>query len=261
VLDALLESDRDWRIDYLADNAWLPYGEKPDAALVSRIPMLVAAAADEWASEIVILACNTASTIALDAVRVRVSIPVVGVVPPVKPAAAATRTGRIGLLATPATIARAYTDRLVASYAADVEVVRLGTTRLVEIAEAKLRGCAIDAAEIARTIAPMFYAPHGRDIDVVALACTHFPLLKDDLAHAAPQVRMWMDPSDAVARRAAEVATATQGTARVRRIGLTDSAAFAGLAPALSARGFDALARVSPDLPFVIDSARFVAGA
>jgi len=257
VLDALVASERAWRIDYVADTAWLPYGDKPDAALVARTPALIAAAVEEWASELVVLACNTASTIALDAVRACVNVPVVGVVPPVKPAAAATRTGVIGLLATPATIARPYTDHLIASVAAGVEVVRLGSTVLVELAEAKLRGREIDAAEVAGAIAPMFQSPRGGEIDVVALACTHFPLLRDELALAAPQVRIWLDSGAAVARRAADVASAPAGAPRVRRFGLTDPRAFPALAPALTARGFDAFARIAAEPPFSIDPARF----
>lgn len=259
VLDAMLASDHDWRIDYLADNAWLPYGEKPDAALVARIPALIAAAVAEWDPQVVVLACNTASTIALDAVRARIAAPVVGVVPPIKPAAAATHTGTIGLLATPATIARPYTKALITEFAVGRSVVSLGSTELVALAEAKLRGRAIAVADIARAIAPLFAGPGGGAIDVVALACTHFPLLIDELAAAAPHISLWLDSGAAVARRAADVAGARPGAARVRRIGLTAPEAFADLGPALADRGFDAFAQVRSEPPFAIDPLRTAA--
>ncbi|MFZ4601704.1 MAG: glutamate racemase [Caulobacterales bacterium] len=253
VVDALRASTHGWRIDYLSDNAWLPYGEKSDAALLERVPELIAAACLEWEPDVVVLACNTASTIALDAVRARVSAPVVGVVPPIKPAAAASRSKTIGLLATPATVARSYTDKLIAEFAHDCTVVRVGATALVVEAERKLRGAAVDMTVVHDAIAPLFAPPHGAALDVVALACTHFPLLRQELAAAAPRALIWLDSGAAVARRAAEVAAAPPGGARARRVALTDPRAFADLAPALAARGLDAFARMRAQPPFDID--------
>ncbi|HRE45799.1 MAG TPA: aspartate/glutamate racemase family protein, partial [Terricaulis sp.] len=119
VLDALAASGAGYELDYAADNAWLPYGLKSDAQLRARVPALLASLAEQWAPDLIVIACNTASTIALDAVRAAVDVPVVGVVPPVKPAAAQSKTGVIGLLATPATVRRTYTDDLIAQFAAD----------------------------------------------------------------------------------------------------------------------------------------------
>src|SRR5262245_50651678 len=112
VFDAIAASGKALELDYAADNAWLPYGLKSDAELRARVPALLAALAGQWSPDLIVVACNTASTIALDAVRAAVSVPVVGVVPPIKPAAALTRAGVIGLLATPATVRRAYTNDL-----------------------------------------------------------------------------------------------------------------------------------------------------
>ncbi|MBU6371960.1 MAG: glutamate racemase [Alphaproteobacteria bacterium] len=253
VLDAMLDTDRDWRIDYLADTAWLPYGEKADADLVARVPALIEAVAAEWAPEVVVIACNTASTIALDAVRARLPVPVVGVVPPIKPAAAASVSGVIGVLATPATVQRPYTDDLIARFAAGCTVIRVGTTVLVAQAEAKARGQAVDLAAVRAAIAPLFEGEAGARLDVVALACTHFPLLRDELIAAAPRAVTWLDSGAAVARRAADVAHAPEGAPRVRRIGLTAPGGFRELAPALSARGFDAFAAVRDRPPFDLD--------
>src|SRR5262245_46735209 len=113
VLDAIASSGFALELDFLADAAWLPYGLKADADVAARVPQLIAAVAAEWRPDLVVIACNTASTIALAGARAALpDIPVVGVVPPIKPAAAATKTGTIGVLATPATIRRAYTTDL-----------------------------------------------------------------------------------------------------------------------------------------------------
>lgn len=244
VLDALASSGAAFELDYAADNAWLPYGLKSDADLRARVPVLLAALAEQWAPAAIVVACNTASTIALDAVRAAVSLPVIGVVPPIKPAAALSQTGCIGLLATPATVRRAYTDDLIAKFAADKKVVRFGSADLVVEAERRLRGEAPDDAAIMAAIDGLFGAPNGAEIDVVALACTHFPLLVDDLARAAPRACRWLDSGAAIARRVADVLHAEPGASRARRAGFTDASAAQGLFPALSARGFSVCARI-----------------
>src|SRR5690606_18436936 len=132
VLDAIAASGHALELDYVADNAWLPYGLKSDAELRARVPALLKSLATQWAPDAVVVACNTASTIALDAVRAALTVPVVGVVPPIKPAAALTRTGVIGLLATPATVQRPYTNDLIAQFAAGKRVIRFGSAGLVE---------------------------------------------------------------------------------------------------------------------------------
>ncbi|TPW07174.1 MAG: glutamate racemase [Alphaproteobacteria bacterium] len=170
VLDAIVNAGLAVDLDYVADNAWLPYGEKPDAALVARVPALIRALVDEWAPDAVVIACNTASTIALDAVRAAIAAPVVGVVPPIKPAAEATKTGVIGLLATPATVARPYTDELIAKFAADKTVIRFGSTALVDAAERVLAGGEVNREAVAEALHGLFDAPGGDRLDVVALA-------------------------------------------------------------------------------------------
>jgi len=245
VLDAIVDADLAVDLDYAADNAWLPYGEKSDGALVARVPALIAALVREWAPDAVVIACNTASTIALGAVRAAVSIPVVGVVPPIKPAAAATRTGVIGLLATPATVARPYVDDLIAKFAADKIVVRFGSTALVGAAERALTGAPVDKSAVAEAIAGLFDAPHGDHIDVVALACTHFPLLAAELAAAAPRRVTWLDSGAAIAARLKDVAGLVEGQARLRRAGFTGPV-DQGLWEAFGGRGFSARATIGP---------------
>jgi glutamate racemase len=244
VFDAIASSGHALALSYAADNAWLPYGLKSDADLKARVPALLTALVRHWGSDAVVVACNTASTIALDEVRATLSIPVVGVVPPIKPAAALTKTGTIGLLATPATVRRAYTDDLIAQFAPDKTVVRFGSAALVEAAEQKLRGEAPDPSAITEAIDGLFGAPGGADIDVVAVACTHFPLLASELAAAAPRAATWLDSGAAIARRVAQVLGAETGVTSAQHLGFTDMEHAHGLAPALRARGFDGVSRI-----------------
>lgn len=251
VLDAIVDAGLAVDLDYAADNAWLPYGDKADADLLARIPALLRALVAEWAPDAVIIACNTASTIALDAARAALPVPVVGVVPPIKPAAAATRTGVIGLLATPATVARAYVDDLIARFAADRTVIRHGSTALVDAAEKMLAGGDVEPAAIERAIAGLFAAPSGDEIDVVALACTHFPLLKQELSRAAPREVLWLDSGAAIAARLQTVLSLAEGAARLRRAGFTGAPRAW---PAFEARGFTSRARIGAGFSVVPDT-------
>ncbi|MFT3728348.1 MAG: glutamate racemase [Terricaulis sp.] len=244
VFDAISRAGLALELDYVADNAWLPYGLKPDAALKARVPALLAALAAQWSPDAVVIACNTASTIALDEVRAALSIPVVGVVPPIKPAAALTKTGVIGVLATPATVRRPYTDDLIAKFANGTRVVRFGSAALVAAAEQKLRGEAVATDAIAEAIDGLFGATGDADVDVVALACTHFPLLAHELGAAAPRACSWLDSGDAIARRVAQVLNVPLGVAQIRRVAFTDADAARALYAAFATRGFESVARV-----------------
>ena len=246
VFDAIAASGLALELDYVADNAWLPYGLKSDADLRARVPALLHSLVQQWAPDLVVVACNTASTIALDAVRAALTVPVVGVVPPIKPAAAITRTGVIGLLATPATVRRAYTNDLITQFAADKRVVRFGSSALVDIAERKLRGEPVDAAALAVEMQGLFGAPGGNEIDVVALACTHFPLIAQELAATAPRQCVWLDSGEAIARRVGNLLIAEQGGVRVRHAGFTDGTVAAALRDAFNARGFSTVAAIGP---------------
>lgn len=259
VLDAIAASGHALELDYVADNAWLPYGLKSDADLRARVPALLARLVEQWAPDAVVVACNTASTIALDAVRAALSVPVIGVVPPIKPAAAQSKTSVIALLATPATVRRAYTDDLIQQFAADKQVVRFGSAALVAAAEQKLRGAAPDPVAISEAIAGLFDAPGGAEIDVIALACTHFPLLAPELAAAAPRAVLWLDSGEAIARRVAQVLSAAPGASRLRRAGFTDADAAKDVFGAFRARGFVTFAEIgaapSFDAQAIADSA------
>lgn len=192
-------------IVYVADYAGLPYGEKSNEELAARVPALLGRLVERYRPRLVVIACNTASTIALTHVRAALDLPIVGTVPAIKPAAEMTRTGVIGVLGTEATVRQPYVDDLSARFAADRTVLRHGSPGLVTAAEAKLKGAPADPLAAARAIAGLRTQPGGDAMDVIVLACTHFPLLLDELqAAAGPGVR-FIDGAAGIARRVAHL--------------------------------------------------------
>jgi len=191
-------------IVYAADSAGFPYGTKTEAELAARVPALLGRLVERYRPRLAVIACNTASTIALAQVRAALDLPVVGTVPAIKPAAERSRTRVIGVLGTEATVRQPYVDDLSARFAADCEVIRHGSADLVRLAEAKLSGEAIDPAAVAAAVAPL---AERSDLDVVVLACTHFPLLADELRAALPCAAQ-IDGAAGIARRIAHL---TQG--------------------------------------------------
>ena len=189
-------------IVYAADSAAFPYGTRSEAEIAARVPALLGRLVERYRPRLAVIACNTASTIALDHVRAALDIPVVGTVPAIKPAAELSRARVIGVLGTAATVRQPYVDDLAARFAADCTVIRHGSKELVELAEAKLAGEPIDPAEIAAALSPMRDAPGGDTVDVIVLACTHFPLLADEIAAAWPGVAL-VDGGAGIARRIA----------------------------------------------------------
>ena len=189
-------------IVYVADNAGYPYGSKTDAELAERLPALFTELVEQYRPRLAVIACNTASTIALDHVRAALDIPVVGTVPAIKPAAELSRSRVIGVLGTAATVRQPYVDDLAARFAADCTVIRHGSPALVAIAEAKLAGEVIAAGAVEEAIRPMIDQPRGHEIDTMVLACTHFPLLSDELGVAMPGVT-FVDGGPGIARRIA----------------------------------------------------------
>ncbi|KTE15511.1 glutamate racemase [Sphingopyxis sp. H115] len=192
-------------IVYAADYAGLPYGKKSDEELAARVPALLGRLVERYQPRLAVIACNTASTIALGHVRAALDLPIVGTVPAIKPAAEMTKTGVIGVLGTEATVRQPYVDDLSARFADGKTVLRHGSPGLVTGAEAKLRGERIDPAAIARAVSGLRDQPGGEAMDVVVLACTHFPLLRDELqAAVGPNTRL-IDGAEGIARRIAHL--------------------------------------------------------
>jgi glutamate racemase len=191
----------DTPILYVADSAGFPYGIRSSAEIAARVPALLGRLAERYDPALIVIACNTASTIALDAVRAALDLPVVGTVPAIKPAAAVSKTRAIGVLGTDATVVQPYVDRLAAEFAADCTIVRHGSAELVELAEAKLRGEAADPAAYARALNGLLDRPGGEKVDTIVLACTHFPLVEEELEAAAPRLLRFVHGGDGIARR------------------------------------------------------------
>ena len=192
----------DVEIAYVADDAAFPYGRLGEGELVARVETVMAISIADRRPDIVVVACSTASTLALPRLRAAYpGLPFVGVVPAIKPAAKASRSGLISVLATRGTVARDYTHALVRDHAGDCEVTLVGSSALAPIAERAMRGDAVEDVEIAREIAPCFVERAGRRTDHVVLACTHFPLLLGALERLAPWPVAFVDPAPAIARR------------------------------------------------------------
>lgn len=194
----------DLALIYSADDAAFPYGRLDDAALTARVETVMDELIARYRPALVVIACNTASTLTLPVLRAKHEIPFVGTVPAIKPACAQSRTKRISVLATPGTVRRDYTRALIAEFAGDCRVDLVGSERLALLAEAYLRGEAAADAEIAGEIAPAF-REDGAKTDTIVLACTHYPLLLERLKKLAPWPVEWIDPAPAIARRVASL--------------------------------------------------------
>jgi len=194
-------------IIYAADSAGFPYGKRTETELATRVPALLGRLVERFRPRLAVIACNTASTIALDHARAALDIPVVGTVPAIKSAAELSKSRVIGVLGTEATVRQPYVDDLAARFAADCTVIRHGSPELVELAEAKLAGMEVSADAVRSAIAPMVEQAHGDEMDVMVLACTHFPLLADEIAAAFPAI-VQVDGGAGIARR---IAYLTQG--------------------------------------------------
>lgn len=185
---------------YCFDNAHFPYGELTENALIDACSRFIRTMVARYQIDLVVIACNSASTIALPTLRSSLAIPVVGVVPAIKPAAAMTKNGCIGLLATPGTVKRAYTHELIKQFAPGKRVLLKGTTELVVEAEAKLSGCPVDMALLQQVLVDWQSGPHQPD--TLVLGCTHFPLLNEEIKRLMPHCQL-VDSGSAVAKRVA----------------------------------------------------------
>jgi glutamate racemase len=183
------------RLTYAADNAFFPYGTKSESALVARVSSVIRALVARSSPDLVVIACNTASTTALDAVRGFLAI---------------------GLLGTATTVATRYTAALIAEFAAGCQVLTCGATELVEQAERKIQGLPVDMAILSSVLGRLFDRQGGEALDVVVLGCTHFPLLGRELAEAAPHAVAWMDSGAAIARRVSTILGARNGSPPVQ---------------------------------------------
>lgn len=204
---------------YVADDAGFPYGRVAEAELVARVTALMGELIAAYRPDLIVIACNTASTIVLPQLRARFAVPFVGTVPAIKPACLVSRTRRVSVLGTEATVNREYTRTLIREFGNGAEVRLVGSARLAAYAEAELGGEPAEDAAIAAEIGPCFVAEGEARTDTVVLACTHYPLLIERLEGLAPWPVTFIDPAPAIARRVVDLlgptaAPATRAPAR-----------------------------------------------
>jgi glutamate racemase len=234
----------DAKLVYAADDAFFPYGAHGEAALVARVVALIGELIARTAPDLVVIACNTASTIVLPQLRARYTVPFVGTVPAIKPACAASNSKRVSVLGTEATVRREYTMALIRDFAQGCDVTLVGSARLAPLAEAALRAEPVEDAAIAAELAPCFVDHGARRTDTVVLACTHFPLLLDRLQRLAPWPVAWIDPAPAIARRVVALLGPPRGSAPAEPAAghFTSGRVPQALAKALSPFGIKAVA-------------------
>ena len=187
---------------YIGDDNGFPYGDWEGEALTHRIVGLFETLISQYEPSLAIIACNTASTQIMPALRNRFTIPFVGIVPAIKPAAERTSSGHISVLATPGTITRKYTLDLIDQFASHVDVKLVGATKLARLAEEHLQGIEIDTDLLKEEIAPCFVEHENKRTDIITLGCTHYPFLLNEMRKLAPWPVDWLDPAEAVARQA-----------------------------------------------------------
>ena len=186
---------------YVADDAFFPYGHHREDEIIARVVPLMGELIGTHDPDLVVIACNTASTLVLSHLRAAYSLPFVGTVPAIKPACAQSKTRRVSVLGTKGTVKREYTKALIRDFAGDCHVTLVGSTRLAPLVEAVMAGETVPDEDFAAEIAPAFVREAGERTDTVVLACTHYPLVLERLKKVAPWPVRWIDPAPAIARR------------------------------------------------------------
>jgi glutamate racemase len=199
---------------YAADDALFPYGRLPEAELVARVVSLMGELISAHRPDLVVIACNTASTLVLPALRQHFAVPFVGTVPAIKPACAGSTSKLVSVLGTEATVKREYTHALIRQYGQGCGVTLVGSARLAAYAEGELSGEPASDDALRAEIAPCFLADGAALTDTIVLACTHYPLLTARLEQLAPWPVRWLDPAPAIARRVVDLVGGPQGQPR-----------------------------------------------
>jgi glutamate racemase len=214
VLREVVRARPDARYLYVADDAFFPYGHHGEQEIVDRVVPLVGELIAEHLPDLVVIACNTASTLVMPHLRDRYSVPFVGTVPAIKPACAASKTKRVSVLGTRGTVQREYTKGLIRDFAQGCEVTLVGSVELAALAETALSGGAVSDEQILAELMPCFVGAGedaSRRTDTIVLACTHYPLLLDRLNQLAPWPVDWIDPAPAIARRVTSLLPEARG--------------------------------------------------
>jgi glutamate racemase len=208
VLREIVAARPDAHYVYVADDAFFPYGHHTEDEIIARVVPLIGELIAAHAPDLVVIACNTASTLVLSHLRSAYQLPFVGTVPAIKPACMRSKTRRVSVLGTKGTVQREYTKALIRDFAQGCEVTLVGSVDLALLAEGALSGREVKDPEILAELAPCFVGDRDElsaRTDTVVLACTHYPLLMDRFTALAPWPVDWIDPAPAIARRAADL--------------------------------------------------------
>ncbi|MBS1145040.1 MAG: murI [Proteobacteria bacterium] len=188
---------------YFADTRFLPYGDRPETFLRER-GVLIARALVERGAKALVIACNTATAAAAEAIRAAIELPVVALEPGVKPAVGLTKTGVIGVLATTRTLASERFQRLVGNHANGHRVIARPCPGLAEAIEAEGPDSAVVASLLDTFVTPLATAA----ADVVVLGCTHYPWVAEAIARRMPAGTVLLDTGEPVARQLERLLTA-----------------------------------------------------
>jgi glutamate racemase len=208
VLREIVAARPDAHFVYVADDAFFPYGHHSEDEIIGRVVPLIGELIESHAPDLVVIACNTASTLVMSHLRAAYSVPFVGTVPAIKPACAQSKTRRVSVLGTKGTVQREYTRALIRDFAQGCEVTLVGSPELAALAEAALSGRTVSDDDIKAELAPCFVGDAedaASRTDTIVLACTHYPLLLDRLEKLASWQVAWIDPAPAIARRASDL--------------------------------------------------------
>jgi glutamate racemase len=216
VLREIVAARPDAHYVYVADDAFFPYGHHAEEQIIARVVPLIGELIGTHRPDLVVIACNTASTLVMSHLRERYEVPFVGTVPAIKPACAGSKSRRVSVLGTRGTIKREYTKTLIKDFAQGCEITLVGSTDLAALAETALSGGTVHDAQIAAELAPCFVGARDDEAartDTIVLACTHYPLLLDRFVKLAPWPVDWIDPAPAIARRVAQLLHSPLGKA------------------------------------------------
>lgn len=198
IFKLLVEQMHNHSLVYCADNKNMPFGDKNSDELQHIAYKMVSFLIERHKVDLIVVACNTLSVSALDFLRKRFAVPFVGVVPVVKPACEQSKVKKIAILATPMTAASAYQKELIAKYAKGAQVLNIACPDLARLIEEGRGDEPIVLEKLAEYLKPVL----DNNVDVVGLACTHYPFIRHHIAGLLPLAVSILDSNEAVARRA-----------------------------------------------------------
>jgi len=199
ILNGLIKKLPNIDFEYLCDNLFFPFGEQEISFIRRRFVDIATTFYEKNKPDLLVIPCNTASTMILDDLRQRLSIPIVGVVPAIKTASQISRSKIVGILATKTTIESAYLDGLIRDFASDCRVLKKASPILVTLSEKKIGGLKVDEKLLNEEIKDFL---KEEKLDTVVLGCTHFSQLIPELERASVGRKiLWIDSTEAIINR------------------------------------------------------------